>query len=129
MYACKTKTTTNKSKMTKNDCDGIMGKSKQVAICAPSCSAVQFGVQDKPWTGVAGAFVEQKLKVSKTGHACITFRNYFFWVFNFKYLLGFLHFWLILPPVSIFFTFFLISLFILPFLFYDFCHFFGNLLC
>ena len=23
--------------------DGIMGKSKQVAICAPSCSAVQFG--------------------------------------------------------------------------------------
>ena len=62
--------------MTKNDCDGIMGKSKQVAICAPSCSAVQFGVQNKPWTGVAGAFVEQKLKVSKTGHACITFRNF-----------------------------------------------------
>ena len=27
--------------MTKNDCDGIMGKSKQVAICAPSCSAAQ----------------------------------------------------------------------------------------
>ena len=25
----------------KNDCDGIMGKSEQVAICAPSCSAVQ----------------------------------------------------------------------------------------
>ena len=23
------------------DCDGIMGKSKQVDICAPSCSAVQ----------------------------------------------------------------------------------------
>ena len=35
-----------------NDCDGIMAKSKQVAICAPSCSAVQF------WTGVDGAFVE-----------------------------------------------------------------------
>ena len=80
MRACKTKTTTNKSKMTKNDCDGIMGKSKQVAICAPSCSAVQFGVQDKPWTGVAGAFVEQKLKVSKTGHTCITYRNFFFLV-------------------------------------------------
>ena len=51
MRACKTKTTTNKSKMTKNDCDGIMGKSKQV---------------------------EQKLKVSKTGHACITFRNFLY---------------------------------------------------
>ena len=47
-------------------------------ICAPRCSAVQFGVQDKPWTGVAGALVEQKLKVSKTGQACITFHNYFF---------------------------------------------------
>ena len=63
--------------MTKNDCDGIMGKSKKVAICAPSCSAVQFGVQEKPWTDVAGAFVEQKLKGSKTGHASITFRNFF----------------------------------------------------
>ena len=44
----------------KNDCVGIMGKSKQVAKCAPSCSAVQFGGQDKPWTGMAGAFVEQQ---------------------------------------------------------------------
>ena len=46
--------------MTKNDCGGIMGKSKQVAKCAPSCSAVQFGRKDKPWTGMAGAFVEQQ---------------------------------------------------------------------
>ena len=53
--------TTNKSKTTKNDCGGIIGKSKQVAICAPSCSAVQFGGQYKPWTGVVGAFVEQKV--------------------------------------------------------------------
>ena len=59
MRACKTKTTTNKSKMTKNNCDGLMGKSKQVAICAPSCSAIHFGGQDKPWTGVAGVFVGQ----------------------------------------------------------------------
>ena len=42
-----TKTTTNKTKMTKNDCGGIMGKSKQVAICEKSCSAVQIGGQDK----------------------------------------------------------------------------------
>jgi hypothetical protein len=48
MRACKTKTTTNKSKTTKNDFDGILGKS------------VQYGVQDKPWTGVAKAFVEQQ---------------------------------------------------------------------
>ena len=60
MRACKTKTTTNKSKTTNNDCGGIMGKSKQVAKYAPSCSVVQFGGQDKPWTGVAKAFVEQK---------------------------------------------------------------------
>ena len=45
-------------------------------------SAVQFGGQDKPWISVAGAFVEQqhvfviKLKVSKTGKACIKFRNF-----------------------------------------------------
>ena len=51
---------TNNSKTTKNDCGGIMVKSKQVAKCAPSCSAVKFGGQDNPWTGVAGAFVEQK---------------------------------------------------------------------
>ena len=37
-----------------------MGKSKQVAKCAPSCSAVQFGGQDKQWTGMAGALVEQQ---------------------------------------------------------------------
>ena len=37
-----------------------MVKSKQVAKCAPSCSAVQFGGQDKPWTGMARAFVEQQ---------------------------------------------------------------------
>ena len=55
--------TTNKSKTTKNDCGGIMGKSKQVAKCAPSCSAVQFGGQDKPWTGMAGAFLEQQYVV------------------------------------------------------------------
>ena len=60
MYACKTKTKTNKSKMTKNECGGIIGKSKQVAKCAPSSSAVQFGGQDKPWTCMAGAFVEQQ---------------------------------------------------------------------
>ena len=54
MLACKTKTT-------KNDCGGIMGKSKQMTIiCAPSCSDVQFGGQDKLWTGVARAFVEQQ---------------------------------------------------------------------
>ena len=58
----------NKDKRSKNDCGGMMGKSKQVTLCAPSCSAVQFGEQDKLWTGVAGAFVEQKLKVR---HACI----------------------------------------------------------
>jgi hypothetical protein len=60
-----------------------MGKFKQVAKCAPSCSAVQFGEQDKPWSSMAGAFVEQqqvfesfKLKVSKTGKSCITFHNF-----------------------------------------------------
>ena len=37
-----TKTTTNKTKTTTNDCSGIMGK--------PSCSAVQLGRKDKPWT-------------------------------------------------------------------------------
>ena len=37
-----------------------MGKSKQVDIFAPSCSAVQLGRKDKPWTGVAGAFVEHQ---------------------------------------------------------------------
>ena len=73
----KTKTTKNKSTTTKNDCGGIMGKSKQVAICF---SAVQFVGQDKPWTGVAGAFGQQQhmfVKVSKTGKACITFRIFF----------------------------------------------------
>jgi hypothetical protein len=60
MHACKTKTTKNKSKMTKIDCGGIMGKFKQKAKCAPICSAVQFGGQDKPWTSMAGAFVEQQ---------------------------------------------------------------------
>ena len=40
---------TDKKTGNRNDCDGILGKSKQVAICAPSCSAVQFGVQDEPW--------------------------------------------------------------------------------
>ena len=45
----------------KNDCGGIMGKSKQVANCAPSCSTVQFCRQDKPRTVMAGAFVEQQL--------------------------------------------------------------------
>jgi hypothetical protein len=63
----KTKMTRNKLKTTKNDCGGIIGKSKQVAICAPSCSAVQFGSQGKLWTGVAVAFVEQQhVFVSKT---------------------------------------------------------------
>ena len=37
-----------------------MGKSKQVDIFAPSCSAVQLGRKDKPWTGLAGAFVEHQ---------------------------------------------------------------------
>jgi hypothetical protein len=37
-----TKTTTNKTKTITNDCSGIMGK--------PSCSAVQLGRKDKPWT-------------------------------------------------------------------------------
>jgi hypothetical protein len=60
MRAFKTKTTINKSKTTKKDCGGIMGKTKQVANCAPSCSAVQFGGQDKPLTGMAGALVEQQ---------------------------------------------------------------------
>ena len=54
--ACKTKTTTNKSKTTENNCGGKMGKSKQVEKWAPSCSAVHFGGQDKTWTGMAGAF-------------------------------------------------------------------------
>jgi hypothetical protein len=56
MRACKTKTTTNKSNTTKNDWGSIMGKFKQVAKCAPNCSAVQFCGQDKPWTVMA--FVE-----------------------------------------------------------------------
>jgi hypothetical protein len=46
--------------MTTNDCNGTMGKSKQVDIFAPSCSAVQLGRKDKPWMGVAGAFVEHQ---------------------------------------------------------------------
>ena len=46
--------------MTTNDCGGIMSKSKQLAKYAPNCSAFQFGGQDKPWTGMAGAFVEQQ---------------------------------------------------------------------
>ena len=58
MHAFKTKT--NKSKMTKNDCGGLMCKSKQVAKCAPSCSTVQFGGKDKLWTSMAVAFVEQQ---------------------------------------------------------------------
>ena len=37
----------NKQNKDKNECGGIMGKYKQVAICAPSCSAVQPGGQDK----------------------------------------------------------------------------------
>jgi hypothetical protein len=37
-----------------------MGKSKRVDIFAPSCSAVQLGKKDKPWMGVAGAFVEHQ---------------------------------------------------------------------
>ena len=55
-----TKTTTNRTKTTTNDCSGTMGKSKQVDIFAPSCSAVQLGRKDKPCTGVAGAFVEHQ---------------------------------------------------------------------
>jgi hypothetical protein len=55
-----TQTTTNRSKMTTIDCRGTMGKSKQVDIFAPSCSAVQLGRKDKPWTGVAGAIVEHQ---------------------------------------------------------------------
>jgi hypothetical protein len=51
MCTCKTKTTTNKSKTTKSDCDGIFGKS------------VQYGVQDKPWTDVGEAFVDKDLIV------------------------------------------------------------------
>ena len=43
--------------MTKNYCGSIMGKSKQVA---KSCIAVQFCEQDKPWTVMAVAFVEQQ---------------------------------------------------------------------
>ena len=50
----------NKINTTTNDCGGIMGKSKQVDIFAPSCSAVQLGRKDKPWTGLAGAFVEHQ---------------------------------------------------------------------
>jgi hypothetical protein len=60
MHTCKTKTRTFKSKTTTKDCDGIFVKSNQVAIYAPSFGAVQYGVQDKPWTGEAGAFVEQQ---------------------------------------------------------------------
>ena len=46
-----TKTTTNKIKMTTNDCGVIMGKSKQVDIFAPSYSAVQLGKKDKTMDG------------------------------------------------------------------------------
>jgi hypothetical protein len=48
------------TKTTTNDCSGTMGKSKQVDIFAPCCSAVQLGRKDKPWTGVAEAFVEHQ---------------------------------------------------------------------
>ena len=78
MRACKTKTTTNKSKTTNNDFGGIMGKSKQVDICAPSCSAVQFDGQDRSWTGVDGAFEKlENLNLVNTWQPCITFRNFF----------------------------------------------------
>jgi hypothetical protein len=50
-----TKTTTNRTKTTTNDCSDTMGKYKQVNIFAPICSALQLGRKDKPWTGVAGA--------------------------------------------------------------------------
>jgi hypothetical protein len=53
-----TKTTTNRIKTTTNYCSGTIGKSKQVDIFAPRCSAVQLGRKDKLLTGVAGAFVE-----------------------------------------------------------------------
>jgi hypothetical protein len=52
-HAYITKTTTNRTKTTTNECSGTMGKSKQVDIFAPSCSAVQLGRKDKPWMGVA----------------------------------------------------------------------------
>ena len=64
MFAFQTSTEankqTNRTKTTTNDCSGTMGKSKQVDIFAPSCSAVQLGRKDKQWTGVAGAFVEHQ---------------------------------------------------------------------
>ena len=41
---------TNKKTST-NDCGGIMRKSKQVDIFAPSCSAVQLGRKDKTIDG------------------------------------------------------------------------------
>jgi hypothetical protein len=46
--------------MTTADCSGIMGKSKQVDIFAPRCSAVQLGTKKTPWMGVAGAFVKDQ---------------------------------------------------------------------
>ena len=48
------------TKTTTNDCIGKMGKSKHMDIFEPICSAVQLGRKDKPWTGVAGAFVEHQ---------------------------------------------------------------------
>jgi hypothetical protein len=68
MHASKTKTTKNKSRTTKNDCGGIMGKSKQMAKCAPTFSAVQFGGQDKPWTGMSRALVDQQ-------HVFVSFKS------------------------------------------------------
>jgi hypothetical protein len=65
-HASTTKTTTNKTKTTKNDFGGIMGKSKLVAKCAPSCSAVQFCGHDKPWIGMPGALVELQFVSFKT---------------------------------------------------------------
>jgi hypothetical protein len=52
-----TKKTTNKIKTTKYYCGGIMGKSEHVAIYAVLSSLVD---KTKPWTGVAGAIVEQQ---------------------------------------------------------------------
>ena len=78
MVVCKSKTTTNKSKTTKNDFGGIMGKSKKVDICAPSCSAVQFEGQDRSWTGVDGALTLENLNLVNTiWRPCIMFRNFF----------------------------------------------------
>jgi hypothetical protein len=47
-----TKTTTNKIKTTRNDCGGIIGKSKQVDIFATSCSGFSLAEKTKSWTGV-----------------------------------------------------------------------------